>query len=566
MLRELTIENLVLIDRLRLHPRNGINVFTGETGSGKSMIIDALGLLTGERGRSDLIRANSNRLLVEGVFDWPQDSAFSDLAEELGLEAEDDCVIVSREITANGRNTARINGRVAPLSALRSLSPWLLNIHAQGDTQELLASSSYLDYVDQYDSALSTSAAQLRSQYEQFRLLEKQLHEYQEQQQNLLRERDFLEFQIQEIAAAALTPGEEEELEERHRLMMNAGQMLKVCEQTQEWLFNSPHGLAAEELIGNARKLLSRYQDEPALASIITALDDITYTLEDCQRQISQLTEQLDFEPGELEQVEERIHHLSRLFKKYGSNSKEVLQTGQELQERLETINLWEEKEQELKELRDQAESEYYRMAEQVSCQRQKAAQDLEQAVQKELIRLAMPKARFSIQMERKSEPGPQGIDKVTFLFSDNPGQEARPLHRIASGGELSRLALALKVVLVNQIPAQVFVFDEVDAGMSGHALSQVAERIAALSRLRQVLMVTHAPMMAAYADNHFVISKESDTDLTYTKVQELTPEQVVWQLVQMMGDSHAPEMAYQYAQELRLSATNAKKNISQVS
>jgi len=560
MLRELNIENLVLIDHLRISPREGMNVFTGETGSGKSMIIDALALLAGERGRSELIRVGSERLLVEGVFDWPGVPTFDSLADELGLDTEDNCIIVSRELALNGRNVTRINGRNYPLSALRLLSPWLLNIHAQEDTQELLSATHYLTYLDQYDSHLNLISAQLAQQYELYRSLGQQLAIYDEERQSWLRERDYIDYQCDEIEAAGLQPGEEEVLDDRRRLMRNAGQMLQVSQQIEQLLFNAEHGSAAEELLNHARHLVGRHNIEPAFAAMAETIDQAIYSLEELKNQLNHLVSELDFEPAELETVEERLYLLSRLFKKYGGSSNEVLVTGQQLRERREQMKESEANEQELIATKEQAEQEYYRLAELVSGLREKAAQQLEMAVQQELSNLAMPRAKFVIQIDRIKEPGAQGLDKVAFLFTDNPGQELRPVHRIASGGELSRLALALKVILVAQIEAQVFVFDEIDAGMSGYALEQIAARIAALSRERQVLLVTHAPVVAAYADTHFAISKESGEDTTHTTVKELSPEQVVEELVHMMGDGHAPESAYKYAQELRQAARACPK------
>lgn len=560
MLRELNIENLVLIDHLRLSPREGINVITGETGSGKSMIIDALALLAGERGRAELIRAHCSKLLVEGVFDWPWGDNFAELASELGLDAEDNCLIISREITAAGRNTARINGRVFPLSTLRLLAPWLLNIHAQDDTQELLSVSHYLTYLDQFNPPLNALVQDVARQYQRYHDLCQQVETYEAQRQNWFKERDYLEYQYREVEAADLSPGEEEVLEEQRRLMKGAGQILEVCQQTNELLFEATHFKSAEELLHNAQRLISRQQNESAIAPLAASLNEIIYSLEDFKNQMGQLLSKLDFEPAELEAVEERLHLLARLFKKYGANSAAVIAAGQQFKDSLDQMSRWEEREHELIELREAAKSEYYRLAEQVSSLRQTAAQDLVEAIQQELGRLAMPKAQFLITVEPQSEPGPQGLDRVRFLFSDNPGQEPRPVHRIASGGEMSRLALALKVVLVDQIAAQSFVFDEIDAGMSGHALGQIAERIAALARVRQVLLVTHAPVVAAFADHHFVISKESSSDHTYTKVQELSAEQIIEQLVQMMGDSNATKSAYQYAEELRGAALAARQ------
>ncbi|MGE5449827.1 MAG: DNA repair protein RecN [Methanomassiliicoccales archaeon] len=563
MLRELSIENLVLIDRLRLLPGEGMNVFTGETGSGKSMIIDALALLAGERGRSELIRTGSPRLLVEGVFDWPGQPDFNQLAAGWGLDPEDGCLIINREITLNGRNATRINGHNYPLSTLRSLAPWLLNIHAQEDTQELLAANHYLSYLDQSQPQLTDLSAQLTKQYTICRSLDQQLETYTAERQVWLRERDFLEYQCQEIEAASLQPGEEDELEVRCRLMRNAGQMMEISHQTDEILFNAKEGAAAEELIDHARRLVVRHANEPALAALVKTLDEIALQMDEAKSQLHQLDSVLDFVPEDLEAVEERLHQLARLFKKYGSGSREVLHTQQQLSERLEQMNRWEEKEQELLTAKSQAWDDYHRLAEQVSTWRQKMALQIAGSVQEELANLAMPRALFDMRFERLPEPGPQGLDKVWFLFSDNPGQELRPLHRIASGGELSRLALALKVVLVAQLEAQVFVFDEIDAGMSGYAIEQIAARIAALSNERQVLLVTHAPVVAAYADHHFVISKESSADTTYTSVLELAPEQIVEQLVHMMGEGHAPASALKYAQELRQAALTARKLIS---
>ncbi|MGE5381722.1 MAG: DNA repair protein RecN [Methylocystaceae bacterium] len=563
MLRELCIENMVLIDHLRIIPQCGMNVFTGETGSGKSMIIDALALLNGERGRSELIRLGTERLLVEGIFDWPPTADFNELATELGLTADDDAIIVSREIALNGRNITRINGRNYPLSALRTLAPWLLNIHAQDDTHELLSSVHYLTYLDQYDPQLAAQVLQLQRKYEEYHHLDQELAACRQEHQNWLRERDFLEYQCQEIEAAGLKPGEEDELESRRRLMRNAGQMQQVCQESEQLLFHAHNGVAAEEMISQVRRLVMRYTAEPTFAKVLGTLDEILDLLEDLKSQFNLISDELDFVPADLEAVEDRLHQLNRLFKKYGASSSEVLGTGQQLRERLKQMQRWGEQEEQLEQACQQAQNEYLQQAEQVSNLRKQLASGLEAAVQKELGRVAMPNAQFVVRIDRLTEPGSQGLDKVTFLFSDNPGQELRPVHKIASGGELSRLALALKVVLVAQIPAQVFIFDEIDAGMSGYALEQIAARIAALAGERQVLLVTHAPVVAAYADNHFVISKESHENATYTTVKELNQDQIVGQLMQMMGEGHAPASALKYAQELRVAALIARQKIS---
>lgn len=564
MLKELYIENFLLIKKIRLILGPGINVFTGETGAGKSMLIDALGLIRGERSRSDLVRPGEAKLLVEVVFDWPAAEEAKRLLEEIGMENEDDNLIVSREISAAGKSTARINGRVVPLSFLRAITPYLLDIHAQGDTQTLEETENNNRWLDMYDPVLAVLTGKMRRAYEKSRELEEELAAKQRQRGELLRERDYLDFQIEEITRAGLYPGEEEELAERFRLMKSAADLIEVCQAVKDILYTGKEGLSAYDQIMASCRLLRRFEREPEISSLLEPLNEVAYSLEEIQSSLGNLILRLQFEPGEMEAVEERLHLLNRLFRKYGSSSQEVLSFLAELQKRRAELDGLETSEEELASALEKAKEEYERLSQEVSKRRQEVALLIEDAVQKELGLLAMPHARFKVDLEPLPSPSPQGKERAVFLFSDNPGQEMKPLNRIASGGELSRLALAFKVVFASIFPVETYVFDEIDAGMSGHALGQIAGRIAALAVSRQVIIITHAPAVAAYGDRHFLIRKMTSGDTTVTEVTELTHEQKVEELAHMMTDETPLASARQLAQELIATASDVKSSLRQ--
>ena len=557
MLAEITIRNLAVIERLQVSFRSGFHVLTGETGTGKSIVIDALTLIAGGRGSAELVRHGCDRAEIEAMFELPSAHPVWRQLEAIGVEADDDePLIIKRTITSAGKSTARINGQLVNLSMLRDVGEFLVNIHGQHEHQSLLKAERHIDWLDTYGEAqISAIKSAYQRTYEQHRAVASELRELQSGVQQALQMLDLYKFQSEEIAAAELVDGEEEQLETDRRRLANAGKLMDAVAGAYERVYGG--GQALEHLSAAMDKLdYAVPYDEERLKPLFDQIQEAYYQLEDASFQLRAYRDELEFEPERLNDIEARLDALAGLKRKYGSTVADILHHFNKINEELARV---EHKDERLAELDKQAaelDRQMKKQAAKLTAARKAAAAALGDEVEAQLRDLNMERTRFAVTFDEPQDGqsavlGRNGADTVEFRISANPGEPLRPLSKVASGGELSRIMLAMKSILAaaDQIP--VVVFDEVDTGVSGRAAQAIAQKLAALSRQCQIFAVTHLPQVASMAEGHYLIRKEVSGDRTYTEVDHLNGEERVRELARMLGGAKVTDTTLKHAREM---------------
>ena len=553
MLDLLHIENIAIIEQADISFRPGFNVLTGETGAGKSIVIDALSAVLGQRASRELIRTGADHAFVSAVFSGiPQG-----LGADLGV-ADAEEWLLQREIYVDGKNVCRLNGRPMTVTQLRTLGSRLLNIHGQHDGQQLLDETQHILYLDQYGRYMPLQIA-YQEKYSALQRIENQISALQMDEAEKARRIDTLQFQIQDLERANLQSGEEEELLERRNLLRNSEKIISAVQGADYCLNGDDQREGALSLLRQAQEQLSTVrglgdsfaQLTERINAVYSELYDIAYTVQDKK-------DELDFTPGELDTVELRCDQLYRLKKKYGATVEDMMAYLEKCRQELDQITLADDTLAQLQKHREKALKEALAAARELSQQRKAAAQSLEKQILTELQELNMGSIRFQVAFVEKKLDA-TGMDEVRFLMSANVGEELRPIQKIASGGELARIMLAMKNVFSQQEKLGTMVFDEVDTGVSGRAAQKVAEKMAKISRQKQVLCVTHLPQLAAMADTHFSVEKGVSGGRTFTRVQELTRQQRREELARLTGSGQTSQTMIDSAEEL-LSAADAFK------
>ncbi|NIO71860.1 MAG: DNA repair protein RecN [Anaerolineae bacterium] len=565
MLVELNIKNFAIIEELNLRFSPSFNVLTGETGAGKSIIIDAVSTLLGGRAESEYIRAGTDESRVEGIFhlDEAMQAAILPLLKEDGLEGEDDeTLILAREIRRSGRNICRVNGRAVTLGTLERIAQRLVDIHGQSEHLSLLRVREHVNLLDRY-ADLWPLRSQVAAKVSALRQVQRELKELLRDERELARRADLLEYQVQEIAAARLEIGEEEELEAERNRLANAERLTELTDEAYRALGEGEEGQAsAIDLLGLVvRNLASLEKIDPSLAERRRVAEEVGYQLEDLVQSLRAYHDQIEFDPVRLRQVEERLDLIHSLKRKYGDSIEEVLAFGQAAQRELEAITHSEERVEELQAEEDRLLHEIGDLAAQLSAQRREAGDRLSAAIEAELADLNMERARFGVSIEQSEDADGvwvddkryafdgTGIDRVEFLIAPNVGEPLKPMVKIASGGETSRLMLALKTVLSAADETPTLIFDEIDQGIGGRAGGVVGYKLWSLSPKHQVLCVTHLPQLAGYGDIHYKVDKKVVGERTVAFVQELDMDGRLEELAQMLGT--ATEVTRQSAQEI---------------
>ena len=553
MLDLLHIENIAIIEQADISFRPGFNVLTGETGAGKSIVIDALSAVLGQRASRELIRTGADHAFVSAVFSGiPQG-----LGADLGV-ADAEEWLLQREIYVDGKNVCRLNGRPMTVTQLRTLGSRLLNIHGQHDGQQLLDETQHILYLDQYGRYMPLQIA-YQEKYSALQRIENQISALQMDEAEKARRIDTLQFQIQDLERANLQSGEEEELLERRNLLRNSEKIISAVQGADYCLNGDDQREGALSLLRQAQEQLSTVrglgdsfaQLTERINAVYSELYDIAYTVQDKK-------DELDFSPGELDTVELRCDQLYRLKKKYGATVEDMMAYLEKCRQELDQIAFADDTLAQLQKHREKALKEALAAARELSQQRKAAAQSLEKQILTELQELNMGSIRFQVAFVEKKLDA-TGMDEVRFLMSANVGEELRPIQKIASCGELARIMLAMKNVFSQQEKLGTMVFDEVDTGVSGRAAQKVAEKMAKISRQKQVLCVTHLPQLAAMADTHFSVEKGVSGGRTFTRVQELTRQQRREELARLTGSGQTSQTMIDSAEEL-LSAADAFK------
>ena len=555
MLSLLHIENIAVIEQADIAFGRGFHVLTGETGAGKSIVIDAICAILGERTYRDVIRTGAERAFVSAVFtDVPELAWFA----ENGVEYTPDELLVQREMHADGRTVCRVNGRPVTAAILRQLGTRLISIHGQHDSRQLFDESSHLNALD-----LFAHDAELLERYSQaYAAMRKTAAERERlcmDESEKLRLVESLRYQIDEISRAELTAGEEDALEERRGFLRNAEKMTEGVENALFALCGGDSDAGAEGLLSEAARVLSRLSHaDAAMQGLQQRLSELSFAARDCADELRSVRDGLSDPGAELEGIEARLDVLYRLKRKYGADTAAVLDYLENARRRLNEIEFADGRRAELDELLKKQTEAAKAAAQALHEARVSAAERFRERMERELSQLDMPKVRFSCRFT-PCELGESGADSVCFLLSANVGEALKPLNKIASGGELARIMLALKNVMAERDPVATLIFDEVDAGVSGRAAQKVAQKLAAVSKEKQVLCVTHLPQLAAMADTHFLVEKRVENERTYTDVRELDTQARQRELARITGGAVLSPVLLQGAAEL-LQAAEAFK------
>ena len=548
MLKTLYIENIAVIEKTTIDFSHGLNVLTGETGAGKSIIIDAINAIMGQRTSKDIIRTGESSAFVSAQFESINKSAQNAL-DELGFALEDDVLIVQRTLSQSGKNVCKINGRPATVSMLRELSKHLINIHGQHESYELFSPETHLGYIDSYGGC-GELILDYRAKYNEFKILQKKLNEANTDESERLREIDLLQFQSKELFDADVQIGEEERLEAERTALMNVEKIASLLNKARMMLDgeDSDGGIESVDIAASAMQSAASYNSE--YEELSNNLTDIYYNLRDCAEGISDAIDNLENDPARLEEIEERFDLLNRLTRKYNCPADELPDLAEQMQSRLEELLNYDKNRDDLIDACEKAEAEAFKKAEELSAKRQTAAKTFAENVREEMRFLNMPNVELIPQFQTTGLTS-DGIDKVELLISANPGETPRPVAKIASGGELSRMMLAIKTVLAATDDVDTLIFDEVDTGISGSAAEKVGLKLKEVSKDSQVLCVTHQAQIAALADYHYLIDKRVDSGRTFTVVTELDRDARVRELARIIGGVNITQAAISHAEDM---------------
>jgi len=548
MLNELIIRNFAIIDRLQVGFGPGFNVLTGETGAGKSIIIDAVGLLLGDRARPDTVRTGEEEATVEGLFDLRGVARVQDLLRQGGFEGGEE-LLIKRTVSRSGKNRIYVNGSLAKLGQLQELTEQLVNIYGQHEHQNLQKTENHLRLLDRF-AAADQALATYRGHFQRLTQLRENMRSLEEAERDRRQRHDFLAFQQKEIAEAERRPGEEEELERERRLLQYGEKLLQATSGGYELLYGE-EGAVCEKLQQVAGALSALRQVDPSLGELADTVSSSKFALEDVASQLRRYADKVNFEPGRQDAVESRLARIAQLKRKYAPTVEEILELLNRVEKELAELNDVESIRQELAKELTQVSGELKTAGVALSRLRQGAGRELARQVVAELTELAMPKARFEVRSFLHDKPGPNGLERIEFYLSPNPGEELRPLAWIASGGELSRIMLALRRVAPDAEGVQTLIFDEVDAGVGGAAASAVGEKLRKVSGGVQVLCITHLPQVAAFADAHYRVEKMEDAGRTFTALVALKGETRVLEMARMLGGAQVTERTLDPAREL---------------
>lgn len=564
MLLELRVENYAVIDTLAVEFAPGLNLLTGETGAGKSILVDAFSLLLGDKASADVVRHGAEKAVVSGVFE-AEEKTLNRILQENGIEPEGAQIIVKREVAAGGKGRVFVNNQPATVALLRQLAPALASIHAQNENIMAFDAQARLALLDSFSSAQGGASDSgndlhdLATRHAAWAGVRDRIAEFERDEQDRLRMTDLWSFQKKEIESAKLQPGEDQKLETEKRVLANAEKLYSAAMAAYELMYEADSSVVAN--LSAARKHLEELaRFDPKFQEALASLAGAKVAIEDASATARDYAEGIDASPERLAEVEDRLALLDRLKRKYGSSVDEVIAYGDEVARKLNELENREDVLRELKKRLEGAAGEYLSAARAISRRRYSAAKELQKMVEAEINQLAM-KAQFRIEVSGADEPEnwtASGFDGVAYLISPNPGEPLRPVEQIASGGELSRVMLALKATVETGKkskaagPSQrTLVFDEIDTGIGGRAAEAVGKKLKALARSNQVLCITHLPQIASFADHHYLIEKREAGGRARTLVRALNPEERTEEIARMLSGAKLTETSRQHAEQL---------------
>lgn len=567
MLQQIVVKNIALIDQINLEFDPGFNVLTGETGAGKSIIIDALGLALGGRFSSEMLRTGAESALIEANFDIEHQPELATYLEEIGAPlTPDHSLIIQREISANTKNRCRVNGHLVTVLMLNKIGEFLIDIHGQHEHQTLLFPEKQLELLDRY---CGRECLERRQEFQQlYQHWQQLLDEYQRlrhDETETARKVDLLQFQLDEISNTKLVLGEDEELLKERELLNAAERLFEAASHSYQVLYDNQDGKSAVELLAEAERALSQVAEiDQRLTTVLEMLREAACQAEEASREIRGYQEEVQFDPERLAVIEDRLDEIQRLKRKYGVSIPEILLFAEKCSQELQALSDSAERSSKLDGELQQLRNQLGEVGAVLSKQRQKGAYRLERAIVEQLADLNMDKTQFKIELTQTSSTddgvpaanrtvaaGPTGLDRVEFLVAPNPGEALKPLTKIASGGELSRMMLALKAILAELDQTPTMVFDEIDVGIGGRTAQAVAEKILFIGQARQVLCITHLPQIASMAKRHFYIEKGVAGERTQVTVRSLMMNERIDELARMLGGAQVTETTRQHAREM---------------
>ena len=555
MLKSLTVWNFALLEHVQVEFQSGLNILTGETGAGKSILIDSLGAVLGARMSADMVRSGCDWLRVEAVFSLEAESlGLHELLTQQAIDDSDKELIITRQLTRAGRSTALVNGCHVTLAILRQIGAYLVDIHGQNENLALLKEENQFHLLDGYDPDVAEALAAYTCAYREWREKKKAYDEKQQASREYAQRLDMLHWQDKEISEANLKAGEDEALETEIRKLSHAEKIVGSIEESYELLEGGGgSGLGVLPALSQVKKDLediSRFDD--ALANAQKMVEEAYISLQEASYELRDYGESVEFSPARLDQLQSRMDVIYRLCKKYGATLDDVLAHQEKVERELSEIENYDEDIAALEKEIAALEKELGKKAAALTELRRAAAKDLSSAIEEQLFALGMPKAQLAIRVEPAADYGPRGRDEVAMFFSANPGEAEKPLQRVASGGELSRIALAIKTVASSRdssVPSMVF--DEIDTGIGGRTAQMVAERIALVAQYKQVLCITHLPQIACMADAHLYISKRTEEGTTATQIRPLSERERISEIARMASGADMTTASLDNAREM---------------
>lgn len=555
MLKSLTVWNFALLEHVQVEFLSGLNILTGETGAGKSILIDSLGAVLGARMSADMVRSGCDWLRVEAVFSLEDESlGLHELLTQQAIDDSDKELIITRQLTRAGRSTALVNGCHVTLAILRQIGAYLVDIHGQNENLALLKEENQFHLLDGYDPDVAEALAAYECAYREWREKKKAYNEKQQASREYAQRLDMLHWQDKEISEANLKAGEDEALEAEIRKLSHAEKIVGSIEESYELLEGGGgSGLGVLPALSQVKKDLediSRFDD--ALANAQKMVEEAYISLQEASYELRDYGESVEFSPARLDQLQSRMDVIYRLCKKYGATLDDVLAHQEKVERELSEIENYDEDIAALEKEIAALEKELGKKAAALTELRRAAAKDLSSAIEEQLFALGMPKAQLAIRVEPAADYGPRGRDEVAMFFSANPGEAEKPLQRVASGGELSRIALAIKTVASSRdssVPSMVF--DEIDTGIGGRTAQMVAERIALVAQYKQVLCITHLPQIACMADAHLYISKRTEEGTTATQIRPLSERERISEIARMASGADMTTASLDNAREM---------------
>ncbi|MDD7404243.1 MAG: DNA repair protein RecN [Butyribacter sp.] len=560
MLLNLHVKNLAIIDEIEVDFTNHLNVLTGETGAGKSIIIGSINIALGGKVSKDMIQKGAEFALVELLFSVEEEKTRKKI-EQLGVSFEDDTLLISRKMTQT-RTINRINGESVTVAMIKKVADLLIDIHGQNEQQSLLHKAKHLEIVDRYaKEQMQGKEEELAQTYYEYKKLSEELAQNEVPEEERLREISFMQYELEEIENAKLVSGEEEELAQEYRRLSNAADIAQGLSEVYE-MTSRESGSVSDKLSESIRVLSRIAEYDDTIAEFLNQLSDIDNLVTDVNRDISAYMDEFDTGTEEFDAIEKRLDFVRGIKAKYGATTEQVLAYAQELREKLQKYQEYDDYRNELRKKIEAEEKKLKTLSKEVSDIRKKCAAVLEKEITEALIDLNFLQVRFAIEVREKETYSANGMDDIEFMISTNPGQDLRPLGSAASGGELSRVMLAVKAVLAEHDEIGTMIFDEIDVGISGRTAQMVAEKMALIGRKHQVICISHLAQIAAMADTQYLIEKENQKEHTNSQIHRLNQEESVQELARILGGAQITDAVLQNAREMKELACRVKEEM----